>query len=275
MSTIVYLKKSTKPDKKFMVLVDGKTIHFGAKGMSDYTIHKDKERMRRYENRHKSREVWGKSGMKSAGFWSKWILWNKPSFEASKRDTARRFGIVIRSGWPSRSRMGLRTSVRRGSRKSVRRGSRKSVRSSRKSVRGNIFPDRIKMEKSSRMLGLLNSLKMEKDSCEKIYQVLGKAEKALLWKDHAIGNKTRKGNLKDINKMIKQANKLEKKVVEIVLKVNPRCGKSVAKSARMGTCGKYHGAMGLRKSARSSRKPARKSSRKVRSRKGARSSRKA
>ena len=27
-----------------MVTIEGKTIHFGAKGMSDYTIHKDKER---------------------------------------------------------------------------------------------------------------------------------------------------------------------------------------------------------------------------------------
>lgn len=98
--TIVYLKKSNKKDKKYMVYVDGKTIHFGYAPMSDFTRHHDYDRMKRYENRHRKRENWTKSGIKTAGFWSKWILWNKPSFEASKRDTARRFGITFKSGWP-------------------------------------------------------------------------------------------------------------------------------------------------------------------------------
>jgi hypothetical protein len=114
--------------------------------------------------------------------------------------------------------------------------------------------------KRSRVLGLLNSLKMEKDSCEKIYQVLGKAEKALLMDDLIIGNKTRKGNLKDMNKLIKQANKLEKKVVGIVLNANARCGgKSAKKSRYIPILGKSHRAIRVRRSARSSRKPARKS----------------
>ena len=103
--TIVYLKKSDKKDKKYMVYVDGKTIHFGYKGMSDYTKHKDFERMKRYENRHKSRENWNKSGIKTAGFWSKWILWNKPGFESSKRDTASRFNITFKKGWPTKMSM--------------------------------------------------------------------------------------------------------------------------------------------------------------------------
>lgn len=98
--TVVYLRKSTKKDKKYMVYVDGKTVHFGAAGMSDYTKHKDKERMKRYSTRHKSRETWTKSGLKSAGFWSKWLLWNKPSISASKRDIASRFGVTFKSGWP-------------------------------------------------------------------------------------------------------------------------------------------------------------------------------
>ena len=51
--TIVYLRKSTNPNKKYMVWVDGKTVHFGARGMSDYTKHKDKDRMKRYSARHK------------------------------------------------------------------------------------------------------------------------------------------------------------------------------------------------------------------------------
>jgi hypothetical protein len=96
----IYLKKSSKKDKKWMVYIEGKTIHFGAFGMSDYTIHKDAERMKRYENRHKSRENWKKSGIKTAGFWSKWLLWNKPSFRDSKKDIEKRFRVKIISGWP-------------------------------------------------------------------------------------------------------------------------------------------------------------------------------
>ena len=95
----IYLKKSNRPDKKYMVYVDGKTIHFGAAGMSDYTKHKDRERMLRYNSRHQKRENWTKSGIKSAGFWSKWLLWNKPSFSASKSNIQKRFHVKIINGW--------------------------------------------------------------------------------------------------------------------------------------------------------------------------------
>ena len=93
---IVLLQKSTRPEKKYMVTIDdSKTIHFGAKNYSDYTKHKNKSRMLRYRNRHKSRENWGKSGLKTAGFWSLLILWNKPSFIDSIKDTEKRFNIRI------------------------------------------------------------------------------------------------------------------------------------------------------------------------------------
>jgi hypothetical protein len=92
---IIILQKSTHPDKKLMVTIGNKTIHFGAKNYSDFTKHKDRSRMHRYSNRHRSRENWCKSGIKSAGFWSKWILWNKPSLLASIKDTEKRFNIRI------------------------------------------------------------------------------------------------------------------------------------------------------------------------------------
>jgi len=94
------LRPSYKQDKKYTVTVileDGtkKTIHFGSAGMSDYTIHKDYERMKRYENRHKAREDWTISGITSAGFWAKWILWNKPDFTESVKSTSKKFHIRI------------------------------------------------------------------------------------------------------------------------------------------------------------------------------------
>ena len=93
----IVLKRSDKPDKKYMVKVDNKTIHFGSKGMSDFTKNKDPERKNRYIARHKKRENWTKSGIKSAGFWSKHILWNKPTIRESIKNTENRFNIKIKS----------------------------------------------------------------------------------------------------------------------------------------------------------------------------------
>jgi flagellar biosynthesis GTPase FlhF len=150
--TIVYLRKSNKAGKKFMVTIDKKTIHFGASGMSDYTKHKDPERKNRYVTRHKKRENWGKSGIKTPGFWSRWLLWNKPSLGGSKKDISFRFGVVFKSGKPlsvSKTRKSVRKSrkarksarksrkARKSARKSrkVRKSARKSARKSRKSAR--------------------------------------------------------------------------------------------------------------------------------------------
>jgi len=84
----VVITKSHKKDKKFNATINGsKTVPFGAAGMSDYTIHKDPERKERYINRHKNmNENWNKSGVKTAGFYAKHILWNKPTLKASVDD---------------------------------------------------------------------------------------------------------------------------------------------------------------------------------------------
>lgn len=93
----IILRKSNKPNKKFMATIDGKkTIHFGAKGMSDFTIHKDPKRKERYIARHKARENWTKSGIKTAGYWSKHILWNKPSLRESIKNIEKRDNIKIK-----------------------------------------------------------------------------------------------------------------------------------------------------------------------------------
>ena len=68
-------------------------IKFGAFGMNDYTLTGDISAKERYEARHASREDWTKSGVLTKGFWSKWILWNKESIDASLKDTIRRFKL--------------------------------------------------------------------------------------------------------------------------------------------------------------------------------------
>ena len=83
----VIIKRSNKPDKKFDAVIDNKkTVSFGAKGASDFTLHKNPERKARYIARHKANEDWTKSGVKTAGFYSRNILWNKPTLQASVND---------------------------------------------------------------------------------------------------------------------------------------------------------------------------------------------
>ena len=88
------LSKSSRPAKKYMVEVEGKIIHFGAAGYEDFTTHGDESRKKRYLVRHKN-EDWERSGINTAGFWARWILWNKPSIRQSVQDINRRFGLRV------------------------------------------------------------------------------------------------------------------------------------------------------------------------------------
>ena len=56
------------------------------------TQHKDEARKNRYILRHQKNEDW--NNIDTAGFWSRWILWNKPSISESIRDTNNRFKNV-------------------------------------------------------------------------------------------------------------------------------------------------------------------------------------
>ena len=87
-----YPYKSDKPDKKYYIITNkNKKVYFGAAGMSDYTIHKDEARKQRYMNRHQKNENW--NDINTAGAWSRWLLWNKPSIRASYSDIKSRFNL--------------------------------------------------------------------------------------------------------------------------------------------------------------------------------------
>ena len=108
--TFVILSKSLNPNKKYTVKVyknkdssSFTTIHFGAAGYSDYTIHKDPLRLQRYNKRHSRNENWTKSGISSAGFWSKWLLWSKPTLKAAKQLIRNKFGVVFKGDSKSAS----------------------------------------------------------------------------------------------------------------------------------------------------------------------------
>ena len=86
-----YPYKSDKPGKKYYIITnDNKKVYFGQAGASDMSIHKDEQRKQRYIKRH-TNENWSKSGIDTAGFWSRWLLWNLPTIESSYEDIKKRF----------------------------------------------------------------------------------------------------------------------------------------------------------------------------------------
>ena len=100
MAKLISFSRSDIPEKKYKVVIerDGreKTIHFGASGYKDYTSFgalEREQRKRNYISRHKSKEDWSASGIDTAGFWAKHILWNLPTVSASLAQTRRAFGL--------------------------------------------------------------------------------------------------------------------------------------------------------------------------------------
>lgn len=116
----VKLIKSPKSQKKFRVIFeDGSKVDFGARGYTDYTKHRNPLRMRSYVGRHggvitkkimdeteplkvhkgmsgvtrSDKENW--SDPKTAGFWSRWLLWSDPTINGAKKVIEQKFKIKI------------------------------------------------------------------------------------------------------------------------------------------------------------------------------------
>ena len=99
---VVKLTKLKSGEKKFQaVFLDDKTgkklktVKFGSRPYENYTTHKDKERMKRYVDRHEKREDWTRAGKYTPGFWSRWLLWSKPSFTDALKLTEQKIGDKI------------------------------------------------------------------------------------------------------------------------------------------------------------------------------------
>lgn len=88
---LVSITKSSKPNKKLMAKFKDKktgresTTHFGAAGMDDYTIKKDKAQRERYRNRHRGDNL---TNPRSPGALSWYILWGNST---SRRDNIASF----------------------------------------------------------------------------------------------------------------------------------------------------------------------------------------
>ena len=77
--------------KYYIITKSEKKIYFGQAGASDMTQHKNEGRKNRYILRHEKNEDWSKSGIDTAGFWSRWLLWHKPTIKESYEDIKKRF----------------------------------------------------------------------------------------------------------------------------------------------------------------------------------------
>ena len=91
----VKFSKSTKEGKKMTATfykngIKIKMVHFGATGYEDFTTHKDEARKQRYIQRH-SKENW--NDYMSAGSLARYILWNRPTLEASIKDYLKKFNL--------------------------------------------------------------------------------------------------------------------------------------------------------------------------------------
>ena len=82
----VEVSKSDRAGKKWKAeLEDGRAVHFGAAGYEDFTQHGDAKRRESYLARHRPNQDWGKSGVGTAGFWSRHLLWEKTSLQGAAR----------------------------------------------------------------------------------------------------------------------------------------------------------------------------------------------
>jgi len=100
---IIYIRKSNRANKKWAAILpvekypdlfNVKTVHFGDSRYEDYTQHKDELRKNRYISRHIKNEDWNNPN--TAGFWSRWLLWNKKTLKQSGDDISKMFGYKVR-----------------------------------------------------------------------------------------------------------------------------------------------------------------------------------
>ena len=92
------VKRSDKSGKKYMaVFTDSssgrtKTTHFGASGMTDYLLSKDKDRRARYRSRHK-KDLKSRDPTR-AGFLSYYLTWGEStSLRTNISSYKKRFGF--------------------------------------------------------------------------------------------------------------------------------------------------------------------------------------
>lgn len=87
---VIYVYLSSQTSDK----LSQTTIHFGDNRYEDYTQHRDETRRKKYLQRHSSsHETW--TNPLSAGFWSRYLLWEKTTITQAIRMMHETFPIKI------------------------------------------------------------------------------------------------------------------------------------------------------------------------------------
>ena len=90
MVKIVKLERANDGKHKWIAhFDDGKKTRFGQAGADDFTLTKNEEQKKRYLARHQ--KDLRTNDPRRAGYLSFYVLWNKPTIEASVRDFNERF----------------------------------------------------------------------------------------------------------------------------------------------------------------------------------------
>jgi len=94
---MTYILEKLYNDKyKFKItLPSKKSLKFGDSKYEDYTYHGNYDRMLRYLARH-NKEDWSKKNIASKAFWSRWLLWSKPSLKLAINYIQKKFNITIK-----------------------------------------------------------------------------------------------------------------------------------------------------------------------------------
>ena len=92
----VSLTSSDRADKEWMVIIrkQNKSIilYFGQKNASSYIPHRSIKKRRAWLAHHMWKDF-TISGVEDPRWWQRYLLWNKFSISASKKDISDRFGI--------------------------------------------------------------------------------------------------------------------------------------------------------------------------------------
>ena len=88
----IAISRSPRKNKKYVADVDGRKVHFGDPNYDDFTTHRNEQRKKNYISRHRKNKNW--NDVRTAGFYAKNVLWNRPTISESLKDMNSRFKDV-------------------------------------------------------------------------------------------------------------------------------------------------------------------------------------
>ena len=95
---IIYISESGRANKKGKAEAEGhRAVHFGQRDAGDFTIHRDEAARQAYIARHSKPENWGRTGVMTPGWLSRYLLWEKPSLDEAIVAASRKYrGVTFR-----------------------------------------------------------------------------------------------------------------------------------------------------------------------------------